>query len=36
MAYTLSDTNSTIMYANWKIYGCPAYIHINKKDPQQQ
>jgi len=33
MAYALGDTNSIIIYANWKIYGCPAYVHINKKDP---
>ena len=24
------------MYTNQKIYGCPAYVYINKKDPQQQ
>ena len=33
MALALGDTDSTITYANWKIYGCPAYVYINKKDP---
>ena len=33
MAYALGDTNFIIMYANWKIYGCPAYVYINEKDP---
>jgi len=36
MAHALGDTDSTITYANWKIYGCPAYVHINEKDPQRQ
>ena len=33
MAYALGNTNSTIIYANWKIYSYPAYVYINKKDP---
>jgi len=36
MALALGDTDSTITYANWKIYGCPAYVLINEKDPQRQ
>ena len=36
MALALSDTDSTIIYANWKIYSCPAYVLINEGDPQQR
>ena len=36
IAFALGDTDSTIIYTNWKIYGYPTYILINKGDPQRQ